>query len=101
MSIELKEISIRENYLHCHFEGDHSGKLPNLIEYTKRIQRERKESNCQNSLLDFSSISGKIGIIAEHLLGEHIARVIPSKTTKVAVLAPQHMKDTASGHLEN
>ncbi len=99
MVVELKEIALRDNYLHCYFEGDF-GNLAKMIENTQRILKAYRETNCPNALLDFSKISGKVGIFAEHLLGEHIARVIP-RWTNIAVLAPPYMKDNASGHLEN
>jgi len=99
MAVELKKISLRDHYLHCYFEG-HFGNLTKMIENTKRILKAHKETNCPNALLDFSKISGRIGIFTEHILGRHIAHVIPLKVN-IAVLAPPYMKDTASGHLEN
>ena len=99
MAVELKKISLRDHYLHCYFEG-HFENLIKMIENTQRIFKAYRETNCPNALLDFSRISGKIGIFAEHFLGEHIAHVIPLKA-RIAVLAPPYMKDTASGHLEN
>jgi hypothetical protein len=99
MAVELKKISLREHYLHCYFEG-HFGSLAKMIQNTQLILKAYRKTNCPNAMLDFSRISGKIGIVAEHILGQHIARVIPPKAS-IAVLAPPYMKDTASGHLEN
>ncbi|MFH1313943.1 MAG: hypothetical protein ABIJ00_12060 [Candidatus Eisenbacteria bacterium] len=99
MAVELKKISLEGHYLDCRFEGEF-GNLAKMIENTLRILKAYRETKCPNALLDFSEISGRIDVFGEHRLALHIARVIPPGT-KIAVLAPPHMKDAASGHLEN
>ena len=99
MAVELKEVSLRDHYLDCHFEG-RFGNLTKMFENTRCILKAYRDTKCPNALLDFSAISGRIGILAEHFLGQHIAHVIPP-SARIAVLAPPYMKDTASGHLEN
>ncbi|MDP8217943.1 MAG: hypothetical protein P9M03_04390 [Candidatus Theseobacter exili] len=99
MTVELKKISLIDHYLHCSFEGQF-GNLAKMIENTQRILKAYRETKCPNILLDFSRISGRIGIFAEHFLGKHIAHISPRKAN-IAVLAPLYLKGTASGHLEN
>lgn len=98
MTVDLKNITFEDNYLHCHFEG-HFKILNKMIEHGRLILKAYKETNCPNVILDFSIITGQIGVITEHTLGEFISKMIPQKV-RIAVIAPSHMKSTASGHLE-
>ena len=97
MTVELKKISLIDHYLHCSFEGQF-GNLAKMIESTQLILKACRETKCTNILLDFSRISGRIGIFAEHFLGKHIAHISP-KEANIAVLAPLYLKGIASGLL--
>ena len=81
------------------FEGAFEG-LAKIKENTERIEKAYEETHCSNILLDFSKMSGKVGIYTEHALGKHISKITP-QGIRLAVLAPSYMKITASGHLEN
>ncbi len=98
MTVELTNITFEENYLHCHFEG-HFENLSKMIEHGRLILKAYKETKCSDIILDFYIITGKIGIITEHVLGEFISKMIPMNA-RIALVAPSHMKSTASGHLE-
>ncbi len=98
MTVELTNITFEDNYLLCHFEG-HFEDLSKMIEQGRLILKAHKETKCSNVILDFSIITGEIGVITEHLLGEFISKIIP-RNVRIAVIAPSHMKSTASGHLE-
>lgn len=71
MAVELKKIILKDNYLHCHFEGEFS-KLARMKENTQRILKAYKDNNCSRGILDFSKITGKINLLYEHFLGLHI-----------------------------
>ncbi len=98
MTVELKNITFEDNYLHCHFEGRYEN-LDKMVEHGRLILKAYKETKCSNIILDFKIITGAIGVITEHTLGKFISKMIP-KNVRIALIAPSHMKATASGHLE-
>ncbi len=99
MAVEIKEVLLVDNYIHCRFAGEFEG-LKRMIENTRRILTFHRETGCRNALLDFTAMTGRVGIFAEHGLGVQISIAMP-KRSRVAVLAPSYMKKKASGHLEN
>jgi hypothetical protein len=99
MAIEIKEITLVDNYMHCRFEG-HFESFEEIIENTKHVMAAYHETGCSNAILDFTAMSGRFGIWAEHALGIHISTVMP-RGARVAVLPPTYMKAKATGHLEN
>ncbi len=98
MTVELKDITFENNYLHCHFEG-HFENLAKMLEQGQLILKAYKETKCSKIILDFCIITGEIGVITEHTLGEFISKIIP-KNVRIALIGPSHMRSTPSGHLE-
>lgn len=98
MAVEVKTIALSGNYMHCVFGGRFEN-LARIKENTRRIQDFCQEHKCTQALFDFRNISGNVGVLAQHLLGEHIAELLP-RHSRIAVLTPAYMSSDATEHLE-
>ena len=99
MAVELKSISVIDDYLHCCFEGRFD-KLAKMEENTKKVLAAHEESGYYKALLDFSQIKGTVGLLYEHYLGKQISFAAP-QGAKIALLGPNYLRILDTGHLRN
>lgn len=87
MPVSLDSIALRDGYVEVVLGGEYEGRLVHFQEYLKRILDAADQHGCTRVLLDNSRVRYFPDILAEHLVAERMAQLVPP-TFRFAFIAP-------------
>lgn len=99
MPVLLKDIVLKNDFLHCFFEGEIEN-FQSFNTYAKQILNFAKEHNVIKALLDFSKCKGEKTLIFYHEFAMKLTEVLQHKYA-VAILAPSHFPVKKEPHVDN